>query len=131
MHQNNKIDKFRSIWIKTMWSNSILDEFPTYYTQYAIELLHTLGSKFDKIYFANENLRHVMIDFAKQDDQCFYQLALHAYQQLQINEFYDLMTVFNDQEFNAMKDSLKEAAESPVGDRERENLKCSFIIGKN
>ncbi len=108
--------EFPSLFLKTMWSNLILNEFPTYHAQYAVELLHTLGSIFDNIYFSNENLRHVMIEFAKQDDQCFYQLALHAYRQLQINESYDLMTVFNDREFNAMKDSLQEAAKNPVGD---------------
>ena len=99
-----------------MWSNSILNEFPTFHAQYAVELLHTLGCRFDNIYLANENLRQVMIDFAKRDDQCFYQLAYHAYRQLQINESYDLMTVFNEQEFNTMKGEAKETTDNSVSD---------------
>lgn len=91
-----------------MWSNSILNEFPTYYSQYAIELLHSLGSIFDTNYLANENLRNLMIDLAKRDDKCFYQLALHAYKQLQINNSFDLMTVFNNENFNSTKVVLQE-----------------------
>jgi hypothetical protein len=97
-----------------MWSNSILNQFPTYQAQYAIELLHSLGSIFDNNYLNNENLRNVMIDLAKQDDKCFYQLALHAYRQLQIDNSLDLITVFNDEKFNSMKDLLKEDVENSV-----------------
>lgn len=98
-----------------MWSNSMLKEFPTFHSQYAVELLHSLGSIFDNNYLSNENLRNLMIDLAKQDDKCFYQLALHAYKTLQLNNSFDLMTIFNDEKFNTMKDSLEEDTTNPVG----------------
>ena len=63
-----------------MWSNTIFNQYSTFQGQYALELLHSCDSHFDKYYFENENLRNKMIDLANRDDHCFYQLALHAYQ---------------------------------------------------
>ncbi|CAF1146461.1 unnamed protein product [Rotaria sordida] len=87
-----------------MWSKSFINKFPTFDAQYAIELLHSLGSIFDSNYSTNENLRNKMIQLAKRDDKCFYQLALYAYKKLQENNSFDLTTVFNDEEFTAMYD---------------------------
>jgi hypothetical protein len=91
-----------------MWSNSILNEFPTFNAQYAIELLHSLGSVFDNHYLKNGNLRNVMQDFAKRDDKCFYQLALHAYKKLQKYDSFDLRTIFNEEEFLVIKDLVND-----------------------
>lgn len=87
-----------------MWSNTILNEFPTFTSQYAMQLLHSLGSKFDTIYFSNANLQSIMLDFAKRDDHCFYQLASHAYWKLRRNQQYDLSEIFNEEKFNILED---------------------------
>lgn len=93
-----------------MWSNTILDEFTTFTSQYAMELLHSLGSKFDTNYFKNESLGHLMADFAKRDSQCFYQLALHAYWKLKRKDEYDLFEIFNEENFTAVQDFFQDAA---------------------
>jgi len=91
-----------------MWSNTIFNQYSTFQGQYALELLHSCDSHFDKYYFENENLRNKMIDLANRDDHCFYQLALHAYQYLQQNNpSFDLLTVFNDDMFSKMQESLQ------------------------
>ncbi|CAF1034913.1 unnamed protein product [Rotaria sordida] len=59
-----------------MWSKSFINEYKTFYCQYTIELLHLLGFVFDNNYSTNENLRNMMIELAKRNDKCFYQLAL-------------------------------------------------------
>ena len=86
-----------------MYSNTILNEFPTFTSQYAVELLHSLGSKFDTAYISNENLRNLMINFAKNDQYGFYQLALHAYHLLKINDDFDLCEIFNEENFNKIR----------------------------
>ena len=91
-----------------MWSNQILNEFPTFISQYAMELLHSLGSIFDTKYFSNEDLRNLIIDYAKRDDQCFYQLALHAYRQLKLNDTFDLCQIFTEDNFNRLKVVLQQ-----------------------
>ncbi|CAF2732560.1 unnamed protein product [Rotaria sp. Silwood2] len=96
-----------------MWSKSFISEYTTFDAQYAIELLHSLGSVFDNNYSTNENLRNVMIELAKRDNKCFYQLALHVYKKLQRNNSFDLTTVFNDEEFNAIYDFRKRDEENP------------------
>ena len=83
-----------------MWSNEIFNEYPTFISQYAMELLHSLGTKFHAIYFTNESLRSMMIDFAKCDDHCFYQLVLHAYWKLKNNAQYNLLDIFNAEKFH-------------------------------
>jgi hypothetical protein len=103
-----------------MWSNSILDEFPTFQTQYAIELLHSLGPIFDNNYLRNENLRNVMIDLAKRHEESFYQLAYNAYRQLNTNDSVDLLSIFNEEGFNAIKNFLEQIATNPVCHTDRE-----------
>jgi hypothetical protein len=91
-----------------MWSNEILHELPTFTSQYAMELLHSLGSIFDTKYFSNDTLRTLISDYAKRDDQCFYQLALHAYRQLKLNNGSALSEIFTEGKFNQLKDVLQE-----------------------
>jgi hypothetical protein len=98
-----------------MWSNSILDEFPTFQTQYAIELLHSLGPIFD-----NNYLRNVMIDLAERHEESFYQLAYNAYRQLKTNDSVDLLSIFNEEGFNAIKNFLEQIATNPVYHTDRE-----------
>ena len=93
-----------------MWSDTILNEFPTFTSQYAMELLHSLGSKFDTNYLKNESLGHLMIDFAKRDGYCFYHLALDAYWKLKRNDEYDLFETLNEQKFTAVQDFFQDAA---------------------
>jgi len=97
-----------------MWSNTILNEFPTFTSQYAMELLHSLGSKFDKIYFSNENLQSIMLDFAKRDDHSFYHLASHAYWKLRRNQQYDLLDIFNEEKFNALQSFFEIDSDSVI-----------------
>jgi len=87
-----------------MCSNTNFTEFTTFTGQYAMELLHSLGSKFDTSYFSNESLQSMMVDFAKRDDHCFYQLASHAYWKLRRNNQYDLFEIFNEEKFNTVQD---------------------------
>ncbi|CAF0940803.1 unnamed protein product [Rotaria sordida] len=95
-----------------MWSKSFINEYKTFYCQYTIELLHLLGSVIDNNYSTNENLRNMMIELAKRDDKCFYQLALYAYKRLQRNNSFYLTTAFNDEEFTAIYDSHKKDEEN-------------------
>ncbi|CAF1332700.1 unnamed protein product [Rotaria sp. Silwood1] len=95
-----------------MWSKFFISEYTTFDAQYAIELLHSLGSVFDNSYSTNETLRNLMIKLAKRDEKCFYQLALYAYKKLQRNKSFDLTTVFNDEEFNAIYDFYKRDEEN-------------------
>ncbi|CAF4720264.1 unnamed protein product [Rotaria sp. Silwood1] len=88
------------------WSNSFLDSYKTFGAQYALEMLHSLGSSFDNKYVMNESLQTMMIDLANKDDKCFYKLALNAYHSLQKNESLDLMTIFNEDEFEYNKHDL-------------------------
>lgn len=69
-----------------------------------MELLHSLSLKFDTIYLSDENFRSTMINFAKCDDNCFYQLASHAYWKLRHNKQYDLLEIFNQEKFDKMQD---------------------------
>ncbi|CAF1118346.1 unnamed protein product [Rotaria sordida] len=81
------------------WSNSFLDPYQTFRARYALEILHSLGSLFDNKYATDESLRTMMINLANRDDKYFYKLVLNAYQGLQKNESFDLMTIFNEYEF--------------------------------
>jgi hypothetical protein len=111
-----------------MWSDSLLNEFSTFKAQYAIEILHSLGSIFDRSYLTNENLRQVMINLAKRDEKCFYQLALHAYEQLQINDSFDLSTVFNEEEFDTVKNFIDEDLKNPVSNTQRHYKFLTFVF---
>ena len=91
-----------------MWSDGILHELPTFTSQYAMELLHSLGSIFDTKYSSNDTLRALISDYAKRDDQCFYQLALHAYRQLKLNNGSDLSEIFTEENYNQLKDVLQQ-----------------------
>ncbi|CAF1424261.1 unnamed protein product [Rotaria sp. Silwood1] len=82
-----------------LWSNSFLDPYQTFKNRYAFEMLHSLGSVFDNKYSTNTSLQTMMISLAKRDDKNFYKLALIAYQVLQKDESVDLMTIFNENEF--------------------------------
>jgi hypothetical protein len=114
-----------------MWSNSIINKFPTFHAQYAVELLHSLGAVFDTHYLTNENLQNIMHDFAKRDDNCFYQLALHAYRELRMNSSFDLTTIFNDEAFYTMNDSLKEEIENSVSEiYKKQDYEFVFHLGK-
>lgn len=93
-----------------MFSNIILNEFTTFTSQYAMELLLSLGSKFETNYLKNESLGDLMVGFAKRDSQCFYQLALHAYWKLKRNEEYDLFEIFNERKFIDVQDFFQEAS---------------------
>ena len=48
-----------------------------------------------------------LIDLAKRDAECFYQLALHAYRELGLDKSFDITTIFTDEEFNTMKKSIE------------------------
>ncbi|CAF3141033.1 unnamed protein product [Rotaria sp. Silwood2] len=107
------------------WSNSFLDPYPTFGTRYALEMLHSLGSLFDNKYITNESLRTIMIDLANRDDKCFYKLALNAYQNLQKNESLDLMTIFNEDEFEYNKYDLFKFDEEK---QEKDHLYCDVNV---
>ncbi|CAM4813503.1 unnamed protein product [Rotaria magnacalcarata] len=91
---------------------TFLSEFPTFNAQYAIELLHSLNSTFDSQCSTNENLRNIMLDLAKRDDNCFYETALRAYRQLQNDKSHDLTTIFNNKEFNDTYNFCKKEREN-------------------
>lgn len=95
-------------------SQSLINEYPTFYSQYAIELLHTRGEKFDNLYLNDESLRNIMIALAKKNDRCFYELAKHAYLQLKKDQVIDLKTIFNDEEFDDMCEWLENSAKQSV-----------------
>ncbi|CAF3170689.1 unnamed protein product [Rotaria sp. Silwood2] len=81
------------------WSNSFLEPYQTFKNRYALEMLHSLGFVFDNKYSTNTSLQTMMISLAKRDEKNFYKLALIAYQTLQKDESVDLMTIFNENEF--------------------------------
>lgn len=97
-----------------MWSESYFNEYSTFYGQYALELLHSLGCIFDNAYSNNENLRNKMIHLAKQNDYCFYELAFEAYKRLQQNKSFNLTTVFNEQTLSAQPNFNRNDRENPV-----------------
>ena len=108
-----------------MWSNTFLSEYPTYTSQYAMELLHSLGSKFDINYMSDDNLRNLMINFAKRDSQCFYQLALHAYWKLKRQTDYNLFEIFTEDKFIEIQDFLQETTDDWVCSRDRNRTELS------
>jgi hypothetical protein len=116
-----------------MWSSEILEEFPTFTSQYAMELLHSLGSIFDTKYFSNDTLRTLVADYAKRDDQCFYQLALHAYLQLKHDKESDLGETFTEKHFNLLKDVLQQNPIDSVchAGLDKGSKFVSFLLGKS
>ena len=84
------------------WSKMFLNNYLTFDGQYAVEILHSLGSVFDEKYSMNKDLQNTMIELAKQDDKRFYALALQAYEKLRHNKSLDLTTIFNQEKFNAI-----------------------------
>jgi hypothetical protein len=106
-----------------MWSAELIDQFPTFYSQYAIELLHSLGDRFDQRFVSDVRLRDTMIELAKQDECAFYKLALHVCQKLEESAAFDPATVFNKEDFNSWKECQSEntvinrhiSNEPPVG----------------
>ncbi len=70
---------------------------------YGMSMLHSLGYLFDDKYLMNKSLQSAMLELAENDGKRFYQLALKACDELKKCHWLDLITIFNQKQFDQIQ----------------------------